>query len=168
MKSWASEIGRAYYSKRFHGRTKFGKMTPRKCTTLYKFFFHNRRLVKQTDRVFEKYIKRYFEQSKVNPVEWQEQLFWEFRVPSWNGLVITGEHRYSFDITIPYNNRKIFELLLSASIEDRISDRVYTDIRTKMNPAIDLTGVAVTNLKHTERREIIENIYFITHSCIRI
>lgn len=168
VKSWASEIGRAYYSKRFHGRTKFGKMTPRKCTTLYKFFFHNRRLVKQTDRVFEKYIKRYFEQSKVNPVEWQEQLFWEFRVPSWNGLVITGEHRYSFDITIPYNNRKIFELLLSASIEDRISDRVYTDIRTKMNPAIDLTGVAVTNLKHTERREIIENIYFITHSCIRI
>ena len=118
--------------------------------------------------MFEKYIRKYFEQAKVNPVEWQEQLFWEFRVPSWNGLVITGEHRYSFDITIPYNNRKIFELLLSASIEDRISDRVYTDIRTKMNPAIDLTGVAVTNLKHTERREIIENSYFITHSCIRI
>ena len=168
VKSWASEIGRAYYSKRFHGRTQFGEITPRKCTTLYKFFFHNRRLVKQTDKIFEKYIKRYFEQSKVNPVEWQEQFFWEFRVPSWNGLVITGEHRYSFDIAIPYNNRKVFELLLSASIEDRISDRIYKSIRTKMNPAIDRTGVSVTNLKHTERREIIENFYFITHSSTHI
>ena len=164
VKSWASEIGRAYYSKRFHGRTEFGEMTPRKCTTLYKFFFHNRRLVRQTDKVFEKYIRHYFEQAKENPVEWQEQFFWEFRVPSWNGLVITGEHRYSFDITIPYNNRRIFELLLSAPIEDRISDRVYTDIREKMNPEIDQTGIAVTNLKHTQRREKAENIYYLLHS----
>lgn len=164
VKSWASEIGRAYYSKRFHGRTVFGEMTPRKCTTLYKFFFHNRRLVKQTDKVFEKYIRRYFEQATVNPVEWQEQFFWEFRVPSWNGLVITGEHRYSFDITIPYNNRHIFELLLSAPIKDRILDRVYIRIREKLNPAIDQTGVAVTNLKHTERREKAENLYYILHS----
>lgn len=168
VKSWASEIGRAYYSKRFHGRTEFGEMTPRKCTTLYKFFFHNRRLVKQTDRVFEKYIRRYFEQSKMNPVEWQEQFFWEFRVPSWNGLVITGEHRYSFDITIPYNNRRIFELLLSAPIEDRISDRIYIDIREKMNPVIDQTGIAVTNLKHTERREKAENLYYSLHSQLLI
>lgn len=164
VKSWASEIGRAYYSKRFHGRTEFGEMTPRRCTTLYKFFFHNRRLVKQTDKVFEKYIGKYFEQAEDNPVEWQEQFFWEFRVPSWNGLVITGEHRYSFDITIPYNNRRIFELLLSAPIEDRISDRVYAGIREKMNSAIDETGVAVTNLKHTERREKAENLYYMLHS----
>jgi len=164
VKSWASEIGRAYYSKRFHGRTRFGEITPRKCTTLYKFFFHDRKLVKQTDKVFEKYIKRYFEQAKDNPVEWQEQFFWEFRVPSWNGLVITGEHKYSFDITIPYNNRRLFELLLSIPVEDRILDKVYSVIREKMNPAIDLTGVAVTNLKHTERREKVENLYYTVHS----
>ena len=167
VKSWASEIGRAYYSKRFNGRKDFGQMTPRKCATLYKFFFHDRRLVKQTDKVFEKYIDRYFEQARENPVEWQEQFFWEFRVPSWNGLVITGEHRYSFDITIPYNNRRILELLLSAPIDDRITDRIYKDIREKMNPVIDQTGIAVTNLKHTERRERAENLYYIVHSCIR-
>ena len=55
VKSWASEIGRAYYSKRFHGRKNFGrKPTPRKCTTLYKFFLHDRKLVKQTDKIFER------------------------------------------------------------------------------------------------------------------
>ena len=165
VKSWASEIGRAYYSKRFNGRTDFGSVpTPRKCTTLYKFFLHNRKLVKMTDAVFETYLADFFAQSKENPIEWQEQFFWEFRVPSWNGLVITGEHRYSYDITIPYNNRRILELLLSAPIEARIHDTVYTDIRKRMNPRIDATGIAVTNLKHTQRRAKMEDLYYSLHT----
>lgn len=167
VKSWASEIGRAYYSKRFHGRRNFGKSPdPRACTTLYKVFLHNRKLVRETDRVFEEYIAKYFQQDTENPLPWQEQFFWEFRVAAWNGLVITGEHRYSFDITIPYNNRKLFELLLSVPLEDRISDRLYKDVRHKMNPYIDETGIAVTNVKHTNRREIIENFYYALHSKI--
>ena len=165
VKSCASENGRAYYSKRFDGRKDFGKKpTTRACTTLYKFFLHDRKLVKDTDKVFERYLEKYFEQAEQNPVEWQEQFFWEFRVPSWNGLVITGEHRYSFDITIPYNNRYLLELLLSAPIEDRIEDNIYAEIRRQMNPLIDETGVAVTNLKHTKNREKAENIYYALHS----
>lgn len=165
VKSWASEIGRAYYSKRFNGRKNFGtKPTARKCTTMYKFFLNNRKLVKKTDRVFEEYLKKYFEQASENPVDWQEQFFWEYRVASWNGLVITGEHRFSFDITIPYNNRLLLELLLSVPIEERIMDSVYTEIRKKMNPAIDKTGIAVTNLLHTKNREIVEGIYYSIHS----
>lgn len=167
VKSWASEIGRAYYSKRFAGRTNFGqKPTPRKCTTMYKVFFHNRRLVRDTDRVFAEYLNHYFEQAKENPVEWQEQFFWEFRVASWNGLVITGEHTITDTIVIPYNNRRILELLLSAPIEDRISDSVYSEIRLKMNPAVDAEGIAVTNVKHTNRRAKMENCYYSLHSTL--
>lgn len=166
VKSWASEIGRAYYSKRFNGRKKFGKPTPRKLTTMYKFFAHNRQLVRKTDKVFKDYLMNYFERAKENPIDWQEQLFWEFRVPSWNGRVITGEHRYSFDITIPYNNRMILQLLVSAPIEDRINDTIYKMIRAKMNPVIDNTGIAVTNVLHTDRRAQIENLYYIIHSHI--
>lgn len=161
VKSWASEVGRAYYSKRFDGRRNFGKLpTPRKCTAMYKFFLHDRNLVRQTDRVFSDFLRRYFEQDSQNPVDWQEQLFWEFRSPSWNGLVITGEHRYSFDITIPYNNRLILELLLSAPIDDRINDTIYKIIRQKMNSKIDETGIAITNVKHTNSRAKMENLYY--------
>lgn len=167
VKSWASEIGRAYYSKRFHNRVNFGKKpTPRRCTTLYKFFLHNRKLVKETDRIFSDYLSNYFEQSPDRPLPWQEQFFWEFRVPSWNGLVITGEHRYSFDITIPYNNRKLFELLLSVPLQARIEDRLYKDMRERMNPEIDKTGVFITNVKHTERRAQLEDIYWLLHANI--
>ncbi len=161
VKSWASEVGRAYYSKRFHGRTDFGpEPTPRACTALYKFFLHNRRLVRRTDRVFAEYLEQFFVQDRENPIPWQEQFFWEHRMPSWNGLVITGEHRYSFDITIPYNNRLLLELLLSASAEDRIHDNIHAAIRQSMNPAIDQTGIAVQNLKHTDRRAKIESLYY--------
>lgn len=168
VKSWASEIGRAYYSKRFNGRKNFGdKPSPRKCTTLYKFFFNNRKLVQLTDDVFANYLGTYFEQDKSIPVDWQEQFFWEFRVPSWNGLVITGEHRFSFDIAIPYNNRLLLEILLSVPIEARINDMVYSEIRKRMNPMIDSTGIAVTNLKHTQNRARVENIYYSIHSKLR-
>ena len=167
IKSWASEIGRAYYSKRFCGRTKFPeKPTGRACTTLYKFFFHDRKLVKETDKIFERFIQDYYEPAKENPIEWFEQFFWEFRVPAWNGLVITGEHRYSSDITIPYNNRILLTLFLSVPLEDRITDSMHTEIRKRFNPVIDATGIAVTNLKHTNRRAQFENLYWILHSSL--
>lgn len=165
VKSWASEIGRSYYSKRFNNRKDFGSSpTPRKLTTMYKFFLHKRCLVRKTDQVFKEYLEKYFEQAKENPIDWQEQIFWEFRCSSWNGLVITGEHRYSFDITIPYNNKRILELLLSVPIEDRINDTIYKMIRAKLNPQIDATGIAVTNVLHTHRRAVWEGIYYTLHS----
>ena len=78
--------------------------------------------------------------------------------------MITGEHRYSFDITIPYNNRILLQLLLSTSIENRINDTIYAQIREKMNPVIERTGITVQNLLHTERRERAENLYYTLHS----
>ena len=124
--------------------------------------------MENTDAVFADYLNNFFEQAEEAPIPWQEQFFWEFRVSSWNGLVITGEHRYSFDITIPYNNRLLLELLLSAPIDDRIADNIYSKIRRYMNPKIDATGIAVTNLKHTKNREIAENIYYTLHSKVPI
>jgi len=165
VKSWVSEIGRAYFSKRFHGRTKFSAHpTGRACTTLYKFFLHNRRLVRQTDQVFEQFIRDYYQEAQRNPIPWFEQFFWEFRVPAWNGLVITGEHRFSSDVTIPYNNRILLTLMLSVPIEARIHDKLHEGIRSLFDPRIDSTGVAVINLLHTERREKLEDLYWVIHS----
>ena len=167
VKSWASEIGRAYYAKRFNGRTDFGTVpSPRKCTTLYKFFLHDRKLVRETDRVFSRFLQTYFKQDPDHPIAWQDQFFWEFRVPSWNGPVITGEHRYSYDITIPYNNRRLLDILLSVPVKDRIQDHVYSTIRGKWNPEIDATGIGVTNLHHTKIRAIVEDLYYLIHTHI--
>lgn len=169
VKSWVSEALRAYFSKRFNKRENFGnKPTPRKCTTMYKFFLHNRSLVKMVDKMFEDYLNKYFEQAKENSLPWPEQFYWEQRQASGEGITITGQQRYSFNITIPYNNRRIMELFLSASVHDKIYDKIHSLVRQQMNPKIDEPNILVVNLKHTKNRAKLENLYYAIHSRLPI
>lgn len=162
VKSWASEIGRARYTKHYNGRTEFGKNpNPRTCTTFYKFLPFNRILVNKTDKVFEEYLNNYFEPDAYNPIPWQDQFYWEWHWPSRDGVTLTCEHLFSNDITVPYNNRKILELLLSMPEEDRISDKVYYEIRQKLEPRIDNACANVTDVNHTALRAKLENLDYI-------
>jgi len=158
VKSWVSECGRAYYNKRFLKNSFPAQPTARYLSSLYKVFLTDRKLAKETDSVFAGYIKKYLSKG-MRHYPWQELFFWEFRMSSWNGLVITGEHKYSFDITIPYNNRTIIDMLLRMPLDYRLNDTAYRDIRSMMNPKIDKTGIAVTNLKHTQNRAKLERFY---------
>lgn len=164
VKSWVSEIARAYYHKRFAKDRFPAKPTARYLTTLYKVFANNRSLVRKTDAVFDDYINTYLREDDLRNWSWVDLFFWEFRVSSWNGLVITGEHRYSFDITIPYNNRHLLELMLAVSEQIRIQDELYWKIRACANKAIDDAGVQITNLKHTSNRAKAERLYLELHS----
>lgn len=158
VKSWVSECGRAYYSKRFVKKRFPSKPTPHYLTTLYKVFLTDKKLIRETDQIFAKYINRYMS-NDYHHYPWQEIFFWEFRMSSWNGLVITGEHKTSYEITIPYNNRMIVDLLLRMPFEYRINDAAYAAIRKEVDPRIDETGIAVTNVKHTKKRAYLERLY---------
>ena len=158
VKSWVSEVGRAYYNKRFLKKSFPQKPNGKYLTALYKVFFNNRKLVRQTNAIFDAYIEKYLSDGTMG-YPWQELFFWEFRMSSWNGLVITGEHKFSFDITIPYNNRMVIDMLLRMPLEYRIEDTAYKEIRQMMNPHIDETGIAVVNVKHTSNRAKFERAY---------
>lgn len=162
VKSWVSEIGRSRYTKHYDGRINFGKKpNPRTCTTFYKFLFFDRILVNQTDHVFKDYLKQYFESDPNNPIPWQDQFYWEWHWPSRDGITLTCEHLFSNDITVPYNNRKILELLLSMPEKDRISDKIYYEIRQRMEPRIDKAYFNVVDANHTTRRAKLENLYYV-------
>lgn len=159
VKSWVSEIVRAYYNKRFD-REKFPKYpTARYLTAMYKVFFWQRGLVRETDKRFQKYLKEYYAKEIFDMVSWTDLIFWEYRVSSWNGLVISNEHSLSFDITIPYNNRILLQTLLGTPLEKRMSDQCHKDIQKLMNQKIADSGISVTNLKHTEKRAKLEKLY---------
>lgn len=164
VKSWASEVARAYYSKRFLKRSFPKSPTPKYLTSLYKFFLFDRQLVRETNAVFRKYLDKYMALPEGTPFDWQDMFFWEFRMSSWNGLAITGEHQYAYEVTIPYNNRILLETMLSSPLEYRIRDQMHRDIRAKMNPLIDETGVNIVNVKHTKNRAILERLYLEIHS----
>lgn len=164
VKSWVSELGRTYYCKRFNNRKSLGKIRPRKCTTIYKFFLHNRKLVRQTDKAFKKYIDQFFNERNEYSIDWQDQFDWEHRTGGWEGYVITGEQKYSFDITVPYNNRKFLELFVNGDFEDKLYDRLHEGIRNATNPKVDEANIHVENVMHTKNRARAESIYYTLHT----
>ena len=159
VKSWVSEVARAYYHKRFAKKHFPKKLTPKYATSLYKVFITNRDLVRETNRVFEEFLNKYYEDKDFEQIPWYDLFFWEFRVSSWNGLVITGEQQLSYDITIPYNNRELLRLLLSTPLEYRVKDKPHFDIIKRMSPTLYTCGISVTNVMHTKKRAFFEKMY---------
>lgn len=163
VKSWASEVGRAYYSKRFLKRTFPERPTARYLTTLYKVFAQDRRLARDTDRVFGEFLNAYYGGAEFDLVWWPDLFFWEHGNEAGHGQVITNEHRVSFDITLPYNNRSLLTLMLTAPLSYRIEDRLHRDVIRRCSPILaDIEYV--TNVKHTNLRARLERLYLEVHS----
>lgn len=164
VKSWVDEIGRARYHKRF-GKNSFpSKPTPRYLTSLYKAFLHNRSLVRKTDTVFEAYLNTYFNDGVFDKIPWWDLVYWEFEWNAAEGLFLTGEHLFSYDITIPFNNRALLERMLSVPLQKRIDDQIQKDVIAYMNPKIVQTGIHVNDVSHTKKRAAMERIYLEIHS----
>ena len=163
VKSWVSEIGRANYYKKF-GLKKMPKhLSARQMTTMYKFFSYNRKQARETDKIFRQYISK-TDANRIFNFDSSDMYLWEFRYGSWGGLVITSEHRMSYDITIPYNNRNLMELFLRLPLDKRIADVPHYDIIRKMNPKVDALNITVTNYNETKRRMYMERLYYFVNN----
>lgn len=159
VKSWVSEIGRANYYKKFGVKKMPKKLSPRAMTTMYKFFSYNRIDALRTDRVFKNYIKETNFYNIYN-YDSSDMYLWEFRYGAWGGLVLTSEHRSSYEITIPYNNRILMNEFLKIPLDKRIDDVPHYDIIRLANKKIDDLGITIVNWNETKKRQILEKIYW--------
>lgn len=165
VKSWISETIRAYAYKYF-GRKKFPKnLSARNYTSLYKIFFMNRKLVWETDKYFKEYFKN--TQLKEHLYNYDESDFfvWEMMHGGKCGLNI-GVMKSCFDITIPYNNRKLLDLLLRVPLEYRISDKHHMDLKKVMNKELFDMNIRVVNLNETDTRKKLANVYYTINSIL--
>lgn len=165
VKSWISETIRAYAYKYF-GKKHFAKsLRPRNYTSLYKIFFANRKLVVETDRRFRDYIAR--TQLKEHLFNYDETDFfvWEMMHGGKCGLDI-GVMKSCFDITIPYNNRLLLDLLLRVPLKERISDQHHLDMKKKMNPELYDMNIRVVNLNETKTRKKLAGVYYTVNSLL--
>ncbi|MBE6734192.1 MAG: hypothetical protein E7563_02460 [Ruminococcaceae bacterium] len=163
VKSWISETIRAYAYKYF-GRKKFPKnLKARNYTSLYKIFFMNRKLVWETDKYFKEYFRN--TQLKEHLYNYDESDFfvWELMHGGKCGLNI-GVMKSCFDITIPYNNRNLLDLLLRVPLEYRISDKHHMDLKKLMNKELYDMNIRVVNLNETSARKKLANIYYTINS----
>lgn len=165
VKSWISETVRAYAYKYF-GRKSFPKnLTARNYTSLYKIFFMNRRLVRETDACFQRYWNKTNLKEHVFNYDESDLFVWEMMHGGKCSLDI-GVMKTCFDITIPYNNRKLLDLLLRVPLERRLSDQLHLDLKKKMNRELYDMNIRVVNLNETSGRKRLANIYFTINSLL--
>jgi hypothetical protein len=70
------------------------------------------------------------------------------------------------DITIPYNNRKLLDLLLRVPLEKRISDQHHMDLKKLMNRELYDMNIRVVNLNQPKSRARMLNVYFTVNSLL--
>lgn len=166
VKSWVSEVARASRYK-MYGKKKLPKsLTPRLLTTMYKVFIFNRKDAIETDKMFQQYIdytKLKDTLEKFN-YPWSEFFVWEIVFGGWGSLALTGEHSLTNDITVPYNNRALLDMMLRTPLQYRIDDRLNKDIIEFMDKQLYDLEIHVVNGNETFAREMFEKIYFNIHS----
>ena len=167
VKSWISETIRAYAYKYF-GRRRFPKtLSARNYTALYKIFLLNRKLVWETDKYFEEYFVNTQLKKHLFNYDQSDFFVWEHMHGGKCGLDI-GVMKSCFDITIPYNNRKLLDLLLRVPLEYRLSDKHHMDMKKMMNKELFDMNIRVVNLNQTKLRKIIGNLIYIVNSHLPI
>ena len=165
VKSWISETIRAYAYKYF-GRKRFPKsLKPRNYTSLYKIFCLNRKLVWETDRRFAAYLRDTHLKEHLYNYDESDFFVWEMMHGGKCGLNI-GVMKSYIDITIPYNNRKLLDMLLRVPLEKRISDQHHMDLKRHMNQELYDMNIRVVNLNQPESRARALNIYYTLHSVL--
>lgn len=160
IKSWVDEITRAYWHKKY-GKKRFPKRpTGRYLAVLYKIFLENRLLLKQTGRVFDDYIKKYITDKDIQRMgDWLTLWSWEFGHSAGEGQHMTDEQALGFEVTVPFNNRRLISLMLKPKLQDRIADRLQRDIISQCNPKQAKMNIHVVNAAHTGKRALLERLY---------
>lgn len=168
VKSWVNEMGRGwYYNKSKYNKKRFPKYPYASYWRAMHKVYLNKYLIHETDRVFEDYLNKYYSKDIFDKLSWQELHFWEFSWGGGEGVFLTSEHRVSYDITIPYNNRKYVELMLTVPLKKRKVDLIPIDLIKYMEPRISDTGITVRDISHTNFRAFIVRTYFEIFSKIR-
>ena len=125
----------------------------------------NRRLVHETDIHFENYIRNTKLREHLFNYDESDFFVWEMMHGEKCGLDI-GVMRSCFDITIPYNNRKLLDTLLRVPLEKRINDQLHLDLKKLLNRELYDMNIRVVNLNETDKRKKILNLYYSINSIL--
>ena len=167
VKSWVNEIGRGRCYDRFNKKFFPAKTHPSYWRALHKVYFHQFGLMKATDKVFKDYFDKYYSHDEFEKLFWVVYYHWEFSWAGGEGVSLTTEHRVSYEITIPFNNRKYLELMLTVPLAKRKVDSIPQDLISKNNHQISDTQIWVKDVSHTNTRAWIERIHLEVFSRLR-
>lgn len=166
IKSWVNEMGRGWYYNKYNKKS-FPKYPYASYWRAMHKVYMGGYLIKETDKVFADYLKNYYDKQVFDRISWLELYFWEFAWSGGEGVFLTSEHRVSYDITIPFNNRKYVEMMLTVPLEKRKVDDIPVDLISYMEPRIAETGITIKDISHTNFRAFVVRMYLEIFSKIR-
>lgn len=164
VKSWTSEVGRAFYYKRYGVRRMQKKSTARRVNAMNNIFLLNPALMYATDARYREYLQKTEYQAHMFNYDWSDIICLEMRDSRWGADVLSCEHMFSHDVTVPYNNRHLSEMMLKVPLEDRIADRTHIDFTRALCPEIDATNISVKDVAHNTKRMWMDKIYYFVTS----
>ena len=166
VKSWVNETGRGWeYNK--YNKKRFPKYPyPGYWRAMHKAYVEPW-IIKQTDKVFSDYLERYYSREVFDKLNWTELYFWEFASSACEGSNLTTEHKVSYNITIPFNNRKYIAKMLTVPLEKRKTEGIPNALIQYMEPRITETGISIHDVSHTNFRAFALKIYLAIFSKIR-
>ena len=91
--------------------------------------------------------------------EHTDSFYWEIRMSCWGVSVISSQQLYH-RMTIPMNNRKILEMMLSFPREERKVDGIHKRIMLAMNPKVVDAEVEIRNLYFHGYRIWMEKLFY--------
>ena len=160
IKSWTSEIGRAYYYKKFGVKHIQKKCSARKVNVMNNIYLFNPVLMYQTDAIYRRFLKETQYNEHMFNYDWSDIIELEMRDSRWGADVITCEHMFAYDVTIPYNNRHLGDLFLRTPFEYRLSDKTHIDFTNILCPEIDGAKINIRDLAHNKKRMWMDRIYY--------
>ncbi len=166
IKSWISEIGRAFFYKKYGLKSLPKKCKPKHLTSTSRVFFGRRGLYYHTNKINRQYIEDLGINDKIFNYDWSDIYFIEHRYGRWGSGVICNEQKFAYNITIPFNNRSLADLLLSVPLEKRIKDHTNFDIVRKLDRRISDINIHVVNYHHDKKRMLIDRAYFLINAAL--
>ena len=110
----------------------------------------NPRLIKESNKIFSDYLNEYYQGDIFKNTSWMDLFYWEFSWSGGEGIFLTAEHKFSYDITIPYNNRLLLNTMFRIPLDKRIADRIPIDVIKINNKKVEEAQVHVHNIAHTK------------------
>ena len=159
LKSWASEIGRAYWEKRY-GFSLPLKLTPRDFSIFQTRFLGTPLLMRKSENAYRNYLKKTKLLDPPFNYEHTDMFYWEYRFGS-NGTTVTMEQQiFNFDVTMPMNNRKLMDMFLWYPHDFRKLDGVNIGAILINEPRFANIHHDVHNGYFKGKRVMLEGLYY--------
>lgn len=162
VKSWVSEIGRAYFCKRLGVNKLPDPLSPRQMSILYKRIAINRSLLWKVDSAISEWVEsaqfRQFE-----GIDQADMVYWEHRLPGWGALCL-NEFDMCWETTLPFNNRRLMEMFLAFPRDKRLSDYAHKEVIRSLDPGLADSEVHVLNYSKKGLRVAMERVFFEVNS----